>query len=337
MKFEERGETPPNNTLREVLLDKVFEVSSRNLTTWEKKKKFIGALPEDFIVEMHAHLQSGDAEHAEYLRNEGREEKIRPWSELSDEEKLEQERIMKGILFGEVFERLVQKELAEILQMSPKDMELAQEATMLLHNPARHNLETSGRNPDLTIVDIKTGKIVELVEAKTGNFDERAYKQMMGYKRHITQTIDQIGEAREEAQESLEKEGTPVTTENMEQYLRRNYGLSSEITRLGVVDDLKRTFIVPSDRRTDRPEGLIKTSNSRGYDSVFRNPQNRRDFERLLRNKEIEVIRSIFSTKEINAITDVVLEAIKKRIEAQSKDFAKQQAEEKAKQGTKLG
>lgn len=336
MEFEERGETPPNNTLREVLLDKVFEVSSRSPATWEKKKRFIGALPEDFIVEMHAHLQSGDAEHAEYLRGIGRDEKMKPWSELSDAERLEQERIMKGILFGEVFERLVQEELAEILQMSPEDMELAQEATMLLHNPARHNLETSGRNPDLTIVDIKTGEIVKLVEAKTGYFDERAYKQMMGYKRHITQTIEQIQEVSEEAKKSLEKGGAPVTPEDLEQFLRQNYGLSSEITRLGVSEDLKRTFIVPSDRRTDRPEGLIKTSNSRDYDSVFRNPQNRRDFERLLRNREIEVIRSIFSTREINAITDVVLGAIKERIEAQSMDFAKQQAEERAKQGTKL-
>ncbi|MBU0649713.1 hypothetical protein KJ605_01760 [Patescibacteria group bacterium] len=269
--------------VRESLVTTLTEVSKAGWASLETKREIISLLSDNLVEELHAHLVAVDIENANYGKSDSE----------SKEEQL-------AILRGELFERLVYAEFVYDLQhkRSGAELELAQEALALFHDPERFNIRGGGRNPDLTIIDINTHQIVGIMDAKLGLLGYQAYLQMKGFEKNMS---DILGHVRDERSSTTADE------------FKSEHGLSEDIAQLTLSDNVKKTFVLPADRRNKDTKQLIKSINKETGDYEFPTPEEQRDFEQMLIGREIQLSTSRFYYNEIKAMTKTILAQIRKR------------------------
>jgi len=227
----------------------------------ERKEAIIENLDSDWAISLRGHLENARKEAAERGTSltEGQE---------------------RGILAGEVFESLIRADRGLFDQETAAAAELRE----VLHQPERFSLALERelghlRTPDLAQVSDK-GQIVGYAEAKLGQLDDRAFRQ-------------------------LSQEGSLASLRVATRFLREHYsnlsgwGLTELSERrqreIKVAAECERILVVPADRDLSDPLNLIKNE--------ARTP----GFEALLRD-EITIVKSPFSLAEVWAIADMILE-----------------------------
>lgn len=266
-------------------------IEYRNSHIWANERirstqnAIIKQLPENFVEQMHAHLMAVDIQQERYggKHTESREDQLK-------------------ILTGEIFERLIYIEIVRPLEITDPtkiaERQLANEAQALFNDRKRFNLKGGGRNPDAAILDIETQKIVAVIEDKLGPFDERAYKQAVGYKRSLEEALNEV-------------KNTRAGYETSEEF-KRVHGISEEITQLEIAEDMKRIFVVPRNRDITNPASLIRKEYKDGT-PAFTNESDRLDFERQIKEGDIKVIKSVFSNDDIGALAEALMTKIETR------------------------
>jgi hypothetical protein len=273
-----------------------------------KQLEVLERLPDDFLEQMRGHLMDVDKEQRNPITD--RESVLR-------------------VLKGELFEQLIYAQMLYISEVGAEEGEplqsirleslqgdektvaknraLAGEALALFHDSERYNISGSRKNPDLALIDIKTGTVVGVVEAKTAEFDQRAYQQASEFKGSMEYTLSQV-------RESYDAIDAPTEEARYAEFFRQ-YGLSRDILDLKVAPKLQRIFVVPADRKIDTRSdraALVAYKNKDGA-YVFDNPQDRIDFQTQLRNGDILVDQSYFNTNEIDAMSRELLKQIEQR------------------------
>ncbi len=251
-------------------------------TTVEMQNEALNSLGEDFIIGLKAHIYN-------VIRTEGERENDGKPNKM-DEFRENPEKFVKGHLKGEIFEKLVVVDPAirseRFKGVDPKkinEMEaLSNEILSVMQNPARYGLEDKirlRRLPDATYVEI-TGegyvKILGIGEAKSGVIGERFRRQALGYENSVKIIAEELSKLRHPKR--LRNLGLNQLANRMEKT-----GMSGTANFVRVADNFKETLIIPQDKILD-------------YDWI----------EDIVDS----ILRSSFTTYELNAITQWVYEKI---------------------------
>ena len=251
-------------------------------TTVEAQNEALNSLDEDFIIGLKAHIYN-------VIRTEGEREKGGKSNKMN-EFRENPEKFIKGHLKGEIFEKLVVVDPAirseRFKGVDPKkinEMEaLSNEILSVMQNPARYGLEDKiklRRLPDATYVEITGKDYVEILgvgEAKSGIIGERFRRQALGYENSVKIIAEELSKLRHPKR--LRNLGLNQLANRMEKT-----GMSGTANFVRVADNFKETLIIPQDKILD-------------YDWI----------EDIVDS----ILRSSFTTYELNAITQWVYEKI---------------------------
>jgi len=251
-------------------------------TTVEAQNEALNSLDEDFIIGLKAHIYN-------VIRTEGEREKGGKSNKMN-EFRENPEKFIKRHLKGEIFEKLVVVDPAirseRFKGVDPKkinEMEaLSNEILSVMQNPARYGLEDKiivGRLPDATYVEIAGKDYVKILgvgEAKSGVIGERFRRQALGYENSVKIIAEELSKLRHPKR--LRNLGLNQLANRMEKT-----GMSGTANFVRVADNFKETLIIPQDKILD-------------YDWI----------EDIVDS----ILRSSFTTYELNAITQWVYEKI---------------------------
>ncbi len=251
-------------------------------TTVEAQNEALNSLDEDFIIGLKAHIYN-------VIRTEGEREKGGKSNKMN-EFRENPEKFIKRHLKGEIFEKLVVVDPAirseRFKGVDPKkinEMEaLSNEILSVMQNPARYGLEDKiklRRLPDATYVEITGKDYVEILgvgEAKSGIIGERFRRQALGYENSVKIIAEELSRLRHPKR--LRNLGLNQLANRMEKT-----GMSGTANFVRVADNFKETLIIPQDKILD-------------YDWI----------EDIVDS----ILRSSFTTYELNAITQWVYEKI---------------------------
>ncbi len=251
-------------------------------TTVEAQNEALNSLDEDFIIGLKAHIYN-------VIRTEGEREKGGKSNKMN-EFRENPEKFIKRHLKGEIFEKLVVVDPAirseRFKGVDPKkinEMEaLSNEILSVMQNPARYGLEDKiklRRLPDATYVEITGKDYVEILgvgEAKSGIIGERFRRQALGYENSVKIIAEELSKLRHPKR--LRNLGLNQLANRMEKT-----GMSGTANFVRVADNFKETLIIPQDKILD-------------YDWI----------EDIVDS----ILRSSFTTYELNAITQWVYEKI---------------------------
>ena len=276
---EEKEEKNISKQISDVL-DKLLP--EQRSTTVEAQNETLNSLDEDFLIELKAHIYN-------VIRTEEEREKDGKPNKI-EELKENPEKFVKGHLKGEIFEKLVVVDPAirseRFKGVDPKkinEMEaLSNEILSVMQNPARYGLEDKirlRRLPDATYIKITEEGYVEILgvgEAKSGVIDERFRRQALEYKNSVKIIVEELSKFRHPKR--LRNLGLNQLANRMEKT-----GMSGTANFVRVADNFKETLIIPQDKILD-------------YDWI----------EDIVDS----ILRSSFTTYELNAITQWVYEKI---------------------------
>lgn len=251
-------------------------------TTVEAQNEALNSLDEDFIIGLKAHIYN-------VIRTEGEREKGGKSNKMN-EFRENPEKFIKRHLKGEIFEKLVVVDPAirseRFKGVDPKkinEMEaLSNEILSVMQNPARYGLEDKiklRRLPDATYVEIAGKDYVKILgvgEAKSGVIGERFRRQALGYENSVKIIAEELSKLRHPKR--LRNLGLNQLANRMEKT-----GMSGTANFVRVADNFKETLIIPQDKILD-------------YDWI----------EDIVDS----ILRSSFTTYELNAITQWVYEKI---------------------------
>lgn len=250
----------------------------------ESQISVLNSLGNNLIQEMRGHVYSV-IRNEEQRKNQGESNQLDIFEENP-------ENFIRGHLKGEIFERLVvldpeiRKDRFDEVNFSEiKDIEsLSNEILSVMQNPERYGLEESinlKRLPDATYIKITREGFIEITgvgEAKSGNIDDRFYSQVSNYQK----SIDIISKG-------LSKIRHPKRL--------RNLGLNH------LADRMEKSDMVGSGN-------FIRASSNIQKTLII--PQNKIIEEEWVEDCVDNIVRSCFTTYEIDAITNWTLDEIKK-------------------------
>ena len=250
----------------------------------EDQMVILNSLGDNFLQEMGGHIYSV-IRNEEHRKEQGKSNQLDIFKESP-------ENFIRGHLKGEIFERLVvldpeirKDRFGEIDSSEIKDMEnLSNEILSVMQNPERYGLEESinlTRLPDATYIKITKEGFIEITgvgEAKSGNIDDRFYSQISNYQK----SIDIISKG-------LSKIRHPKRL--------RNLGLNH------LADRMEKSDIVGSGN-------FIRASSKLQKTLII--PQNKIIEDEWVEDCVDNIVRSCFTTYEIDAIANWTLNELKK-------------------------
>jgi hypothetical protein len=250
-------------------------VDGENLTEEAKKKReVLSRLPDDFREQvwkaMLVDLEEGQLE--EEIDTESEEIKGR----------------LRARARGRMFELLVEAEFA------PQQLQIERKITEALQGAWKSNLHLFngiGKNEDLTFVRVRndgTIAVSQFGEAKLAPLDQRAADQFAnsGIRRSIFGLVRLINDGRVKFPDGLEI-------------------LNMAKGKINVAPDLEQILIVPADRPLEL-ERLIDTDS---FDNDLKWSEKRERLERMLKNGQITVKKSLFTWREVDDMVEYGLSA----------------------------
>ena len=281
--IEDRADSIGDRVLE--VLDKMPSYKRSNLS--DEQRATLSSLSPDIVMELRGHLYNSVREQSEREKNGD--------SNSMDKYRERPKVFMKGVLKGEVFERLVvldpviKKERFDKEDMENESKikhmeELSNEILSVMQNPARYGLEEKiqvHRLPDATYINITDKGYVEILgvgEAKSGSIHDRFYQQADNYRRSVNTVAGELSKLRHVKR--LRNLGLVHLADRMEKS-----GMEGVSNFVRVSPNFKKTLIVPQNKKIE--DDLIKES----VDNI---------------------IHSSFTNYEIAAITDFFYDEIKK-------------------------
>lgn len=262
-------------------LDKVKAAPSTEVR--EHQVRIIEMLDDSFVQDIHEELMDNQR----YVEKFG-------GKPIQSEEELE------GFICGHVFEKLVKIDIYDRLMKTPEQQEVAEEALDLFQHPYKYGIDKNLRNPDLTIVNVKTNEIVGVLDAKLGKLNMRAFRQMRSFERNI-RTILGIVKSRRDAHNLKRKQGRERRTFSVAS------GISPAVANLRVAKNFKRFFVVP---RGINYEDAELFSNTDEYTGEVLSDADKVELSAEIMDENIKFVSSPFSRDDITQLSNVVRERL---------------------------
>ena len=292
-------ETENNKTIQEQIETAMSHVSPNHRSPdKENQKQALEQLNPDFLTELRAHVNNDIRIQEEREKKE--EERVKQGgkgNEIShnmNEIRENPKDYIKGLLKGEIFEKLVmvdpaiRKDRLTESNLTTEEIEfnenLSKEILSVMQNPARFGLEEKiqlKRLPDATYLEINDqGKVIitGVGEAKSGFIGDRFFSQADNYRDSIEVIAKELSKLRHTKR--LRNVGLEYLASRMEYS-----NMEGESNFVQMSDDFRISLIIPQD-------GFIK------------NPR--------VEDKVDIILRSSFTTDEINAVTSWSLSELAK-------------------------
>jgi hypothetical protein len=293
------------------------EICQANGRNQERKAQVIAALPNDFMVEMKAHLLNRRIVQTEWTKQENEKRKQHNRKLLPEAPPQGWEEWYKKMLKGQVLEMLVNHDE----QLVPQETcDITMEVISILNDPDRYTLYTQvginpdgtpkyevqktlgfdlRRNPDAAYARLNadgTVTVEAVGEVKNGRINTRAEQQTRFFEKNISAVCAALNQL--SSDELLEHGLINMAAEK--EILEQTPGMEEE-PLLKVSENFEVILVVPANRRTTY-EGLAQ---SRG---PKRQTISRVKFQNMLDKVRIE--HAAFTTNEVEKITNAVYEHI---------------------------
>ncbi len=275
------GGAPSVETVKSIK-DEFVEVLARSTEVAdevrERQLEVISKLDDAYVAGIYEVFQEKIKENRRFGRS----------THFSEEEK---EKHIRGILF----EDLAKLDVYMMLNKTPEQQELAEQALELFQYPDRYGLSPRLRNPDLTVINVRTREIIGVLDAKLGKLDERAFSQIQTFEDNMRYILDAVKAQKRNHIPGFEKKTFAEVS-----------GISDAVSELVVVPSPRRFFVVPRGSKLDNL--FVRTD---GDERRVLSPKARDEKIQWLKKEHIRLIPTVFSADEVVEMAQIIRERLK--------------------------